>query len=116
MTEACLVALLSSPIEDMCMHTRVPGSQACLCHVCMHMSTSPLVFPNRGHVHAYARARAHTHTHTHTNTHTHTHTGMMGMDGMGGMEDMWRSMYEGMRQMYERGGDMWGQQSGVFSK
>jgi hypothetical protein len=40
---------------------------------------------------------------------------MMGMDGMGGMEDMWRTMYEGMRQMYERGGDVWGQQSGVFS-
>ena len=74
MTEACLVALLSSSY--------------------------------RGHVHAY---------NTPTHTHTHTHTGMMGMDGLGGMEDMWRTMYEGMRQMYERGGDVWGQQSGVFS-
>ena len=43
--------------------------------------------------------------------------GMMGMDGMGmgGMEDMWRTMYEGMRQMYERGGDAWGQQAGTYA-
>lgn len=37
--------------------------------------------------------------------------GMMGM-GMGGMEDMWRTMYEGMRQMYE--GDAWGQQAAGY--